>query len=49
MVAVFGGEHTVVVERRQVLTLAAAHAALDSWVLGLGRVPEGFDIRRVHY
>ena len=49
MVAVFGGEHTVVVERRQVLTLAAAHAALDSWVLGLGRVPEGFDVRRVHY
>jgi hypothetical protein len=49
MVEVFGGEHTVVIMRRQVLTLAAAHAALDSWVLGSGNVPEGFDIRRVHY
>lgn len=49
MVKVFGGEHTVVVMRRQVLTLAAAHAALDSWVLGSGNVPEGFDSRRVNY
>ena len=47
-VTVFGGAHVLVIERRQLLTLAAAHAALDSWVLGPGNFPEGFDVRRVH-
>lgn len=47
-IKVYGGEHILVVERRQVLTLAAAHLALDSWVLGPGTVPEGFDAVRVH-